>query len=211
MADEPGDFEAPHPNGAAPARTPRRAARAAGSSSCSLFVALIASRIILGWTLVGSHSPERLDDATAAQVATVCNDAQAHLKALPQRDPSAGAEVVRARSAPRTRVLRTMIARGFAAVHRDVEDRRPRPLRGWTADWSTRDRRARATSSHDLDTNRRRRPSSCSRRRQRREAGHRQDGRLRPREPSASSTRASRAALAGRDGRRSPHVREGDE
>ena len=32
----------------------------------ALFVALIGIGIILGWTLVGSHSPERLDDASAA-------------------------------------------------------------------------------------------------------------------------------------------------
>ena len=64
----PPTFEAPHSNGAVHhAETRPRARTRRGSSSSSRCSSLILCiGIILGWTLVGSHSPEKLDDASAA-------------------------------------------------------------------------------------------------------------------------------------------------
>ena len=102
MPDEPGDFEAPHPNGAAqPAARAKRPHAPWEFIVLSLFVALICIAIILGWTLVGSKSPERLDEPTAARLAAACNEAQARLKALPVSYPARAPRWSRA-SAART-------------------------------------------------------------------------------------------------------------
>jgi hypothetical protein len=98
----------------------------------ALLVLLIGVGIILGWTLVGSHSPERLDTSSAAAVATACNDAQAALKALPNPFPRLGAQRV-ARVRAENEVLRRMVT-SFATVH----PRSSTPataLQKWSADW----------------------------------------------------------------------------
>ncbi len=97
------------------------------------FVGLLAVGIILAWTLVGSHSPERLDVAAASQLAAACNDAQAKLKALPNDFPRRGAERV-ARIHSENDVLRTMV-RQFDDVHPRAKTPAA-AVRGWTDDWS---------------------------------------------------------------------------
>jgi hypothetical protein len=151
MPDDPGDFEPPHPNGAAqPAARAKRPHAPWEFIVLSLFVALICIAIILGWTLVGSHSPERLDEPTAARLSVACNEAQARLKALPVSYPREGAEVV-ARIRRENGVLETMTRR-FADTH-PASKTEAAALVGWTTDWS-RVIEARERFAHDLDTNR---------------------------------------------------------
>ena len=67
-------FEPPHPNGAV--HQGQAAARAHAPWEfliLTLFVLLLCIGIILGWTLVGSQSPEKLDATTAAAVAAACD------------------------------------------------------------------------------------------------------------------------------------------
>src|SRR6188472_4089748 len=85
------DFEAPHPNGAAEHAPRARTGRAPWEFMILLlFVALIAVGIILAWTLVGSHSPERMDAKSAAMLDNTCTTAQAELAALPNSFPRTG-------------------------------------------------------------------------------------------------------------------------
>ena len=62
----PPIFEAPHSNGAVHQAKPGRAHAPWEFIVLTLFVAILCIGIILGWTLVGSHSPERLDGVSAA-------------------------------------------------------------------------------------------------------------------------------------------------
>jgi hypothetical protein len=139
MRDEPQDppaaFEAPHSNGAAHVDKPRRAHAPWEFLILILIVLLLCVGIILGWTLVGSKSPEKLDVTTAAAVAAACDQAQATLKALPDPDPTREdgtkrAARVRAENVP----LRTMVA-AIAAVH-PQSSTQAAGLKGWTDDWS---------------------------------------------------------------------------
>ncbi len=71
----PPTFEAPHMNGAvhhddAP---PKRKHAPWEFLILTLLVLLLCIGIILGWTLVGSKSPEKLDAATAAAVSAACD------------------------------------------------------------------------------------------------------------------------------------------
>lgn len=140
MDDEPRDtppaapaFEAPHSNGAVHEPAPTRAHAPWEFLVLTLFVMILCIGIVLGWTFIGSHSPERLDDASAAAAAAVCNGAQTKLNALPDPDPRGNgtqrAARVRAENVP----LREMVTQ-MASVH----PRKSTPataLRAWTADW----------------------------------------------------------------------------
>jgi hypothetical protein len=86
----------------------------------------------LGWTLIGSHSPERLDDASAAAVSAACDRAQGELKALPNPSPRLGADRV-ARVRAENVVLRAM-ATQFGTVHPPAKTPAA-ALQGWSADW----------------------------------------------------------------------------
>jgi len=130
--------EPPHPNGslngsAAGGDRPRRAHAPWEFLILSLFVALVCVGIILGWTLVGSHSPERLDQPAAATASSACNDAQAKLKALPNPNPTLGADRVTRVRAENT-VLRGMVAQ-FALV-RPAKSTPASALRDWGNDWT---------------------------------------------------------------------------
>ena len=116
QSGEPGPvFEAPHPNGAVHQAPPSRGHAPWEFIVLALFVAILAIGIVLGWTFVGSHSPEHLDPASAAAVSAACDTAQAKLKALPQPFPRLGADRV-ARVRAEDVVLREMVAQ-FATVH----------------------------------------------------------------------------------------------
>ncbi len=141
------DFEAPHPNGSATPVT-GRTHTPWEFIILMLFVALIGVGIILAWTLVGSHSPERLSAADAARISAACNDAQAKLKALPNPSPVLGADRV-ARIRAENAILRTMTSR--IAQVRPAAKTPAAALRGWTTDWvDVID--ARERYANDLDT-----------------------------------------------------------
>ena len=137
--DEPQDtpsegpsFEAPHPNGAVHHAPPARKHAPWEFLILSLLVALLCIGIILGWTLVGSRSPERLDDASAAAISAACDHAQATLKALPNPDPVLGADRV-ARIRAENVALRAMVDQ-FATVHPKAKTPAA-AVRGWSTDW----------------------------------------------------------------------------
>jgi hypothetical protein len=129
-------FEEPHRNGAVhnDDDPPKRKHAPWEFLILTLFVLLLCIGIILGWTLVGSKSPEKLDAQTAAQVSAACDTAVAKLKALPDPDPrgngSERAARVRAENIP----LREMVAE-IAAVH-PKSSTQAKGLEGWTKDWS---------------------------------------------------------------------------
>jgi cell division protein FtsI/penicillin-binding protein 2 len=130
-------FEAPHRNGAVhhdEGGRPKRKHAPWEFLILTLFVLILCIGIILGWTLVGSKSPEKLDAQTAAQVSAACDTAVAKLKALPDPDPRGNgterAGRVRAENAP----LRQMVAE-IAAVH-PKSSTQAKGLEGWTKDWS---------------------------------------------------------------------------
>jgi hypothetical protein len=128
----PPTFGAPHPNGAAHRAKAGRTHAPWEFVVLALFVAILCIGIILGWTLVGAHSPERLDDASAAAVSAACNHAQGELKTLPNPSPRLGADRV-ARVRAENVVLRAMVAR-FETVH--PRSKTPATaLQGWSADW----------------------------------------------------------------------------
>jgi hypothetical protein len=138
--DEPQDpsagvpaFEAPHSNGAVHEAKPGRAHAPWEFMVLTLFVAILCIGIVLGWTFIGSHSPERLDDASAAAVSAACDQAQAKLKVLADADPRGNgtqrAARVRAENAP----LREMVTR-MGSVHPRASTP-ANALRAWTADW----------------------------------------------------------------------------
>jgi hypothetical protein len=139
MDDEPQDtpsgeraFEAPHPNGAVHQSAPARKHAPWEFLILALLVAILCIGIILGWTLVGSHSPERLDDASAATLSVACNQAQTALKALPNPNPVLGADRV-ARVRAENVVLNNMLEQ-FATVHPTAKTPAA-AVQGWTADW----------------------------------------------------------------------------
>lgn len=143
----PEELEPPHPNGAMKHASARRAHAPWEFIILMLLVALVGVGIILAWTLVGSHSPERLDAKSAAEVNDACATAQATLRALPNPSPVSGADrVTRIRN--EDEVLRAMVVR-----MRDVHPRDATPARafeGWTTDWS-RVIDARERYASDLD------------------------------------------------------------
>ena len=129
----PPTFEPPHPNGAGHTPPARRGHAPWEFVILALLVMLVGVGIILGWTLVGAHSPERLDATAASAVAGACNNAQAKLKALPNPDPRAGADRI-ARLRAENTVLRDMVTE-FATVH--PESTTPATALGkWSADWN---------------------------------------------------------------------------
>ena len=145
----PPVFEAPHSNGAVHHDDPPRRKHAPWEFLIlSLFVAILCIGIILGWTLVGSHSPEKMDDASAGALSAACDQAQAKLKLLPNPHPLLGADRVariRAENAP----LRAMVQQ-FASVH--PKDSTPATaVQKWTADWN-RMIDARARYADDLQS-----------------------------------------------------------
>jgi hypothetical protein len=144
----PPVFEAPHPNGAMHTEPPRRRHAPWEFVILALLVLLIGVGIILGWTLVGSHSPERLDSASAAAVSAACNDAQAQLKALTNPDPRLGRDRV-ARLRAENRVLQNMVST-FATVH-PKSSTPATALEKWSADWG-RMIEARARYADDLQS-----------------------------------------------------------
>jgi hypothetical protein len=101
------------------------------------------------WSVtVTTHSPERLDGASAATLSAACNDAQAQLKALPKSYPRLGADRV-ARIGQENAILSAMIMR-FNQVH-PPHSSPAKALQGWTRDW-TNVVAARAKYAHDLQT-----------------------------------------------------------
>ena len=133
----PDDIEPPHPNGAvhSSGESASRAGRRHAPwefTILALFVALIGVGIILAWTLVGSHSPERLNAAAGAQVSDACANAQRALTALPNSFPRTGADRV-ARIRDEDVILREMVAR-IRAVQ--VAGTPGAAIRGWTTDWA---------------------------------------------------------------------------
>jgi hypothetical protein len=127
------EIQPPHPNGAMSHPSPRRAHAPWEFIILALLVALLGVGIILAWTLVGSHSPERLDAESAGSVNDACAAAQASLRALPNPSPVTGADRV-TRIHAEDEILRAMLLR----MH-DVHPRSATPARaleGWTGDWS---------------------------------------------------------------------------
>jgi hypothetical protein len=130
----PPTFEPPHSNGAAHPAPPKRTHAPWEFMILTLFVLLICIGIILGWTLFGSHSPEKLDATSAADVAAACNRAQAKLKTLPDPDPRGNGTERAARVQGENVVLRTMVAQ-IAVVH-PKSSTQYAGLQGWTKDWT---------------------------------------------------------------------------
>ena len=130
----PPPFEAPHSNGAVYHSEPERRTHAPWEFMIlTLFVLVLCVGIILGWTLVGSHSPERLDAASAAAVAAACDNAQAQLKQLPDPNPTGNGTERAARINAENVPLRAMVAQ-FATVHPSAKTPTA-ALVGWSADW----------------------------------------------------------------------------
>ena len=144
----PPAFEPPHPNGAVHTPPARRGRAPWEFAILGLLVLLVGAGIILGWTLVGSHSPERLDAAAATSVTAACNDAQAKLKALPNPYPRTGPDRI-ARIRAENRVLQNMVAT-FGAVH-PAKSTPATALEKWSADWG-RMIDARARYADDLES-----------------------------------------------------------
>lgn len=129
---DPG-FEAPHPNGAVHhAEAPVRKHPPWEFLILLLLVALLGIGMYVGWTVWGSRSPERLDDASATALAAACANTRANLKALPNPNPRLGADRV-ARVRAENVELRAMVAK-FATVH-PVESAPAAALQGWAVDW----------------------------------------------------------------------------
>jgi hypothetical protein len=99
----------------------------------SLFVAILCIGIILGWTLVGSHSPEKLDDASAAAISNACDQAVAKLKTLPTDYPKLGAQRV-ARVRQENVFLEAMVEQ-FGQVH-PTKSTPALAVQKWSADWT---------------------------------------------------------------------------
>jgi len=142
MDDEPADapsgapgFEPPHSNGAVHEAKPRRAHAPWEFLILTLFVMILCIGIVLGWTFIGSKSPEKLDTNSAAEVSAACDRAQATLQKLPDSDPSREngtkrAARVRAENGP----LREMVAQ--IATVRPKTSTQLAGLQGWTKDWT---------------------------------------------------------------------------
>ncbi len=136
-AQVPPAFEAPHSNGAVHLNEPEPAKRKHAPWEfliLFLFVLIICIGISLGWTLVGSKSPEKVDAASSAAVAAACDQAQAQLKALPDPDPRGNGTERATRVRAEDTVLRDMITR-IASVH-PKSSTQYAGLQGWTKDWS---------------------------------------------------------------------------
>jgi len=143
----PPPFEPPHPNGAVHVPPARRGHAPWEFVILALLVLLVGVGIILGWTLVGSHSPERLDAAAATAVSAACNDAQAQLKALPNPFPKLGPDRI-ARLRAEDRIMQNMVAT-FATIH-PTKSTPATALEKWSQDW-TRMIDARATYADQLE------------------------------------------------------------
>jgi hypothetical protein len=129
----PPTFEPPHSNGAVHHNEPARRRHAPWEFIILiLFVLILCIGIILGWTLVGSHSPEKLDDASASAISVACNNTQAKLKTLPNPDPRLGAVRV-ARIRAENVLLRQMVEQ-FATVH-PVKSTPATAVQKWSVDW----------------------------------------------------------------------------
>ncbi|MFM8238361.1 MAG: hypothetical protein ACKOBG_11525 [Actinomycetota bacterium] len=135
MSDDAATLEPPHRNGNTPhPPEPTRRGRAPWEFLIfGLFVALIAVAIIVGWTLFGSRSPERLDPVSAAEIQAACVAAQTALATLPNPEPTGGTEII-TRMRAEDRVLRTMIDR-IRAV-RPADATQAAAVQAWTADWA---------------------------------------------------------------------------
>ncbi len=123
-------FSPPHRNGSNAAPRGRRPWELA---ILGLLFALLCIGIIVGWTLYGSRSPERLDGSSAPAVAAACTGAEQALRGLPNAAPVSGADRI-ARVRAEDRVLRSMLAT-IAAVHPRATTP-ARALRGWATDAS---------------------------------------------------------------------------
>jgi hypothetical protein len=143
-------FDEPHPNGAGKP-PPRDHGHVLRQRITIVALGLIAAAWIFAiiWSVTKTdQSPERMDNATAAQVSAVCNDAQQQLKALPLPFPRLGADRVH-RIGQENAILTNMVSR-FGSI--DPQKSAPRTaLRGWSADWN-RVIAARAQYATDLDT-----------------------------------------------------------
>jgi hypothetical protein len=130
----PPGFEPPHSNGAVqPEPRPARKHAPWEFLILTLLVLLVCVGIILGWTLVGSRSPEKLDATSAAAISAACDGTQAKLKTLAQPYPTLGADRV-ARVRTEDVVLRSMVAQ-IATVH--PPDKTPAAaVQGWSTDWT---------------------------------------------------------------------------
>lgn len=134
MTDESAPLEPPHRNGDSPHPPDGRGRRPPWEFMIlALFIALICVAIILGWTLFGSNSPERLDPTAAGAVETACREAQIELAALPGTEPVGGAAVV-ARIRAEDRILQRMIA--DIRTVRPADETQAAALREWSTDWA---------------------------------------------------------------------------
>jgi hypothetical protein len=131
---EPPTFEPPHSNGAVHHAPPKRTHAPWEFIILTLFVLLICIGIILGWTLFGAHSPEKLDATSATDVSTACNRAQAKLKTLPDPDPRGNGTERAARVRAENVVLVAMVTQ-IAAVH-PKSSTQDAGLQGWARDWT---------------------------------------------------------------------------
>ncbi len=130
----PPPFEAPHPNGAVHHTKEKRSHAPWEFIILGLFVLILCIGIVLGWTFVGSHSPEKLDAASANAVATACDHAQATLKTLPDPSPKGNGTERATRVQTENVVLRTMVEQILAV--RPKSSTQAAGLQGWSKDWT---------------------------------------------------------------------------
>lgn len=128
----PPAFEPPHRNGAVHTPPARRGHAPWEFAILGLLVLLVGAGIILGWTLVGSHSPERLNATDAAAVSAACDRAQSQLKALPNPFPRLAPDRI-ARLHAENRILKDMVAE-FGNV-RPSKSTPAIALEKWSTDW----------------------------------------------------------------------------
>lgn len=136
-APAPPAFEVPHSNGAVhyePEPKSKRKHAPWEFIILALFVLIICIGITLGWTFVGSKSPEKVDATSAAAVAGACDRAQAKLKALPDPDPRGNGTERATRIQAENVVLRAMVAQ--IATVQPKSSTQAAGLSGWRNDWS---------------------------------------------------------------------------
>ncbi len=136
-APAPPTFEGPHSNGAVHYDPEPRSKRKHAPWEfiiLTLFVLILCIGIILGWTLVGSKSPEKVDTTSAAAVSAACDQAQTKLKDLPDPDPRGNGTERATRIRAENVLLRAMVAQ-IVTVH-PKSSTQAAGLAGWTKDWA---------------------------------------------------------------------------
>ena len=105
----PPIFEAPHSNGAVHQAKPGRAHAPWEFIVLTLFVAILCIGIIFGWTLVGSHSPERLDDDRGCRASRPRATGRRPVEGAAQPRSAPTAPTASRGSAPKTSCCATMV------------------------------------------------------------------------------------------------------